>query len=177
MTKKEAVEILKNHNKWRKGEDVQPYSPSVLSEAIDTVTEAIVSNQSHTADVTDEEISEAAKLCIKDTEGDIIVDDMIDKVFYFNSGAKWALSRMPDNGLPIKLKKSEKLEKGDVFLWRSAMSGRFEIHTFHSDSGYVAKTFTRYNEKDGSSDIVNYSGICGVLVCDEPAPLPKSPTT
>lgn len=56
MTKKEAVEILKNHNKWRKGEDVQPYSPSVLSEAIDTVTEAIVSNQSHTADVTEEEI-------------------------------------------------------------------------------------------------------------------------
>ncbi len=56
MTKQEAVEILKNHNKWRKGEDVQPYSPSVLREAIDTVTEAIVPNQSHTADVTEEEI-------------------------------------------------------------------------------------------------------------------------
>jgi hypothetical protein len=88
------------------------------------------------------------------------------------------LSRILDgDGLPIKLKKSEKLEEGDIFLWRSAMSGRFEIHTFHSDSGYGAKTFTGYNEKDGSSEIINYSGICGVLVCDEPAPLPKSPTT
>ncbi len=172
---KTATEILKQHYEKASGKPCDDMIIHHMQYAINAMQEYAA--QSHTADVTDEEISEAAKLCIKDTEGDIIVDDMIDKVFYFNSGAKWALSRIPDNGLPIKLKKSEKLEKGDVFLWRSAMSGRFEIHTFHSDSGYGAKTFTGYNEKDGSSEIVNYSGICGVLVCDEPAPLPKSPTT
>ncbi len=70
------------------------------------------------------------------------------------------------NSLPITLKGFTELEKGDVFLWKSR-SGRYEIHTFHSDSGYGAKTFTNYNEKDGSSEIVNYSGICGILECDE----------
>lgn len=66
--------------------------------------------------------------------------------------------------LPISMKSVKKLKRGDVFLWRSGMTGRYEIHTFHSDAGYVAKTFTNYNEKDGSSELVNYSGICGVLV-------------
>lgn len=169
MTKQEAVELLKKFNQWRRsGEDDMP-NPKEVGEAIDTVINAMqeYAHQSHTADVTDEDVEQAAR----EYAGD--VSDFAG----FYQGAKWALSRMPDNGLPIKLKKSEKLEKGDVFLWRSAMSGRFEIHTFHSDSGYGAKTFTGYNEKDGSSEIVNYSGICGVLVCDEPAPLPKSPTT
>jgi len=68
--------------------------------------------------------------------------------------------------LPIKLKKVSKqsdLKKGDVFLWRSGMTGRFEIHTFHSDAGYGAKTFTDFDEESGSSMLVNYSGICGII--------------
>ena len=69
--------------------------------------------------------------------------------------------------LPITLKSVDELKTGDVFLWKSAMTGNFEIHTFHSDAGYGAKTFTEYNEEDGSSMLVNYSGICGVLVCNE----------
>lgn len=68
---------------------------------------------------------------------------------------------------PIKIVRREKLKKGDFFLWRSAQTSRLEMHQFHSDAGYGAKTFTDYNEKTGSSLIVNYSGICGVLVCDE----------
>lgn len=63
----------------------------------------------------------------------------------------------------IQLKEVSKLEKGDVFLWRSGMTGEYRIHTFHSDAGYGAKTFTEYDEENGSSLIVNYSGICGVL--------------
>jgi len=75
---------------------------------------------------------------------------------------------MSDNTeLPITLKpvsKQSDLKRGDVFLWKSGMHGYFEIHTFHSDSGYGAKTFTEYNEETGSSQIVNWSGICGILV-------------
>ena len=66
--------------------------------------------------------------------------------------------------LPLTLKPTRELKRGDVFLWRSGMTGGYEIHTFHSDAGYGAKTFTDYNEKDGSSMLVNYSGVCGVLV-------------
>ena len=77
---------------------------------------------------------------------------------------------MSDNvELPIKLNsnlKQSDLKKGDVFLWRGSMSGRFEMHTFHSCAGYGAKTFTEFNEENGSSLIVNYSGICGILECD-----------
>lgn len=62
----------------------------------------------------------------------------------------------------ISIKSFKKLKKGDVFLWQSR-SGKYEIHTFHSDAGYGAKTFTDYNEKDGSSVLVGYSGICGIL--------------
>lgn len=68
---------------------------------------------------------------------------------------------------PLKLKPVKKLKRGDVFLWQNGRAGQYEIHTFHSDSGYGAKTFTHYNDKDGSSLLVNYSGVCGVLVCDE----------
>lgn len=59
--------------------------------------------------------------------------------------------------IPLFLKsvKTSELKKGDVFLWRSGMTGKREIHTFHSDSGYGAKTFTNFNEKDGSFEIVN----------------------
>lgn len=69
------------------------------------------------------------------------------------------------DSLPIKLmiKPIENLKRGDVFLWRSMLNGNYEIHTFHSCAGYGAKTFTDFNEKDDSSIIVNYSGICGVL--------------
>lgn len=66
--------------------------------------------------------------------------------------------------LPLKLKSVKKLKHGDVFLWQSGISGRYELHTFHSDAGYGAKTYTEYNTKDGSSMVVNYSGILGVVV-------------
>jgi len=69
--------------------------------------------------------------------------------------------------LPLTLKPTNKLERGDVFLWRSGRNGRYEIHTFHSDAGYGVKTFTNYNEKDGSSMLVNWSGVCGVLEGNE----------
>ena len=64
----------------------------------------------------------------------------------------------------IKLKAVETTNKGDVFLWRSNSDGHVEIHTFHSDAGYGSKTYTIFNESDGSSILVNYSGICGVLI-------------
>lgn len=89
---------------------------------------------------------------------------------YFNEGTPFesmnpALSKTAVSGsLPLTLKSVKKLKRGDVFLWRSGMTGRYEIHTFHSDAGYGVKTFTDYNEKDGSSMLVNWSGVCGVLV-------------
>lgn len=61
------------------------------------------------------------------------------------------------------LKPRTNLKKGDLFLWHSRITEEYEIHTFHSDRGYGAKTFTEYNEKDDSSLLVNYSGICGIL--------------
>lgn len=67
------------------------------------------------------------------------------------------------DSLPLTLRSVKRLKRGDVFLWRSGMAGRYEIHTFHSDAGYGVKTFTDYNEKDGSSMLVNWSGVCGVL--------------
>lgn len=63
---------------------------------------------------------------------------------------------------------SEKLKRGDIFIWQSGMTGKVEIHVFHSDAGYGAKTFTGYNEKNGSSEIVNYSGIRGILLPSPP---------
>lgn len=93
------------------------------------------------------------------------VDSMRD---YFNKLGVVAVGKKEDRFvgrlLPLSLKPKDKLKRGDVFLWRSGMTGVHEIHTFHSDAGYGAKTFTNYNEKDGSSMIINYSGICGVLV-------------
>lgn len=66
----------------------------------------------------------------------------------------------------IKKIKFSDLKKGDVFLWQSEMTGKYEIHTFHSDAGYGAKTYTDFDEKDGSSVLVNYSGICGLIIAD-----------
>ena len=57
-----------------------------------------------------------------------------------------------------------KLQDGDCFIWRSGISGTFEIHKFHSDAGYGIKTYTSFNEKDGSSVLVNYSGYCGKIL-------------
>lgn len=38
MTIEQAIEILRTHNEWRRGaEDIQPYAPSVIGEAIDVV--------------------------------------------------------------------------------------------------------------------------------------------
>jgi len=73
--------------------------------------------------------------------------------------------KLPITMTPLTMTGS--LKKGDVFLWVSRETGRFEIHTFHSDAGYGAKTFTDYNEDDRSSIIVNYSGICGILKGDD----------
>jgi hypothetical protein len=95
----------------------------------------------------------------------------------FIEGAKWMRDNyllQPQQGEDTKLEwvsveAVDKLNPGDIFLWKSGMNGNYEIHQFHSDAGYGAKTFTNYNEKDGSSTLVNYLGICGILV-------PKSPT-
>lgn len=82
----------------------------------------------------------------------------------FRSGAKEMLSYKMKQELPVVIKPVDELKRGDVFLWRSGMSGESQIHTFHSDAGYGAKTFTEYDERNESSVIVNYSGICGVLI-------------
>ena len=75
---------------------------------------------------------------------------------------------LPNNQqLLIKTIPLKELKAGDVFVWCSGMTGECELHTFHSDAGYGAKTFTGYDEKDGSSTIVNYSGIRGVLNVEE----------
>jgi len=69
--------------------------------------------------------------------------------------------------LPITLKpvkKESDLKRGDVFLWKSQQTGKFEIHTYHSHAGYGAKTFTEFDEETGSSMLVNFSGICGILI-------------
>lgn len=68
-----------------------------------------------------------------------------------------------DLSVTLPLSVVKELERGDVFLWKSALTGICEIHTFHSDAGFGAKTFTDYNENNGSSMIVSYSGICGVI--------------
>jgi len=60
-----------------------------------------------------------------------------------------------------KIKQSD-LKKGDCFFWRSS-KGELEMHCFHSDGGYGIKTFTDFNQEDGSSLIVNWSGLVGVL--------------
>lgn len=54
------------------------------------------------------------------------------------------------------------LINGDIILWRSR-DGHFEIHTVHSFVGYGVKTYTGYNESDGSSVIVSLGGIVGVV--------------
>ena len=56
------------------------------------------------------------------------------------------------------------LKKGDAFLWKSQRSGELQIHTFHSDAGYGVKTMTDYNVKDGSSLLVNWSGVLGKII-------------
>lgn len=35
MTTQEAIKILKNHNRWRRGEDIPAVCPVMLGEAID----------------------------------------------------------------------------------------------------------------------------------------------
>jgi len=62
---------------------------------------------------------------------------------------------------------TRKLKNGDFFLWVSGMTGRREIHQFHSDAGYGVKTWTQFNEKDGSSMIVNWSGVCGKIIAKQ----------
>lgn len=41
MTIKEANEILKEYNVWRRGGDVPHARPKILGEAIDTITEFV----------------------------------------------------------------------------------------------------------------------------------------
>lgn len=65
--------------------------------------------------------------------------------------------------LPLTIVPADKLTAGDVFLWQSEITGQYEIHAFHSDTGYGVKTFTDYDEKDSSSLILNWSGVRGLL--------------
>lgn len=65
--------------------------------------------------------------------------------------------------LNLELVPVNKMKEGDLFLWFSPMRREYEIHRFHSDSGYGIKTFTNYKE-DGSSLVVNYSGVCGRII-------------
>ena len=58
--------------------------------------------------------------------------------------------------------KQEEVKQGDVFVWQSS-KGELETHTFHSDAGYGVKTYTDYNEENGSSVLVNWSGVCGII--------------
>ncbi len=45
MTIEEATEILRIHNLWRRGaEDIQPYAPSLIGEAIDVVLKYYYAN-------------------------------------------------------------------------------------------------------------------------------------
>lgn len=37
MTLKEAIQILKTHNEWRRGADIEPTCPTKLSLAIDII--------------------------------------------------------------------------------------------------------------------------------------------
>jgi len=37
MTLKEAIEILRKHNEWRRGADVEMISPKKVGEAIDVI--------------------------------------------------------------------------------------------------------------------------------------------
>jgi hypothetical protein len=37
MTIIEAIQVLKHHNKWRKGADIEMTDPKILSEAIDEI--------------------------------------------------------------------------------------------------------------------------------------------
>lgn len=63
------------------------------------------------------------------------------------------------------IKSLNELNPGDIFVWQSTRNPKvFDVHAFHSDAGYGIKTFTDYNEKDGSSSIYNQSGFCGKVV-------------
>src|SRR5688572_13257454 len=53
------------------------------------------------------------------------------------------------------MKKQSDLKDGDIVMWKN------EIHKFHSDAGYGCKTYTEYNEENGSSLIVNWSNVRG----------------
>lgn len=35
MTKKEAIEVLRHHNEWRRGADIQQLNPETIGKAID----------------------------------------------------------------------------------------------------------------------------------------------
>lgn len=70
-----------------------------------------------------------------------------------------------DNRLPLHLYfiSNNELKEGDYFMWRSGNSGNKEIHQYHSDAGYGIKTYTNFNEDDGSSILVNHSGCMGKI--------------
>lgn len=46
MTQEEAKEILRNHNAWRRGAEIEPTNPTTLGEAIDVITAGQLSNNS-----------------------------------------------------------------------------------------------------------------------------------
>lgn len=65
--------------------------------------------------------------------------------------------------LKLNIGPANKMQSGDLFLWFSSIRREYEIHKFHSDSGYRIKTFTDFNEETGSSLVVSRSGVCGKI--------------
>ena len=51
----------------------------------------------------------------------------------------------------LLLDEEAEISEKPYFIWKD------EVHKFHSDSGYGIKTWTDYNEEDGSSLLVNWS--------------------
>ncbi len=75
-----------------------------------------------------------------------------------------AIDKIEPSEEPISIKKIQQseLKEWDYFLWHGREGA--EIHQFHSDAGYGIKTYTQYNEKDGSSLIVKWSGLAGKII-------------
>ena len=45
MELKEAIKLLKHHNRWRRGADIPMLKPKTLTEVINTITEFYEKNQ------------------------------------------------------------------------------------------------------------------------------------
>ena len=65
--------------------------------------------------------------------------------------------------LELDVLPANEMQRGDLFLWYSQTNKKYEIHKFHSDSGYGIKTLTDYNVETGGSLVVNKTGFCGKI--------------